>query len=64
MRRSNAAVEAAENWMVFEKSSCLTGIASNYYKSKTGSSLKRVLFSGFDSKEQVQYQHMRLNITS
>jgi hypothetical protein len=27
------------------------GYAGNYFKSKTGSNLKRVLFSGLDSKE-------------
>ena len=58
---ASTVVDAAENGMVFDKTSCPTvwfcahwncwQLSFNYYKSKTGSNLKEVLFSSFDSKE-------------
>ena len=54
-------VEAAEDGLVFNKTSCplvwfsthwnCWQLSFNYDKSKTSSNLKRVLFSSFDSKE-------------
>ena len=57
---ASALVEGADNG-IFKKTSCPTvgfsprsqywHLSFNYYQSKTGSNLKRVFFSGFDSKE-------------
>ena len=65
-------VEAAEDGMLFNKTSCpLYGshwncwqLSFNYYKSKTGSNLKRVLFSrGTDSKEGGAISKDDVNVT-